>query len=152
MSGSRTAGPGLLSTEFSQNARQYLRAIESHTGFRLHPAQRAKLIDDLRVNSYSRLSSEAGRSHRRGFTQSVRDAQIAEWQKQTGQAWPTYAADVLNSDGVVLRRAGDLFDAHHVVENIYGGPHVWWNLTPARFPGAHQGGLHLDPIMNTLFP
>lgn len=149
---SANSSPGLLSSEFSQNVRQYVRTIESNTGYRLNPTQRAKLIDDLRSNSYSRLSSQAGRTHRRGFTQSVREAQIAEWQRQTGQAWPRYANDVLNAEGTVLRRVGDAFDAHHIIENIYGGPHDWWNLTPARFPGQHQGGIHLDPIMDTLFP
>ncbi len=149
---SADSSPGLLSSDFSRNVRQYVRTIESNTGYRLHPAQRSKLIDDLRSNSYSRLNSQAGRMHRRGFTESVREAQIAEWERQTGQAWPRYANDVLNAEKTVLRRAGDAFDAHHIIENIYGGPHQWWNLTPARFPGQHQGGIHLDPIMDALFP
>ncbi|MCO6454946.1 MAG: hypothetical protein J5I93_06570 [Pirellulaceae bacterium] len=146
------ANRGLLSSEFSQNVRTYLNTIENHTGFRLHPAQRARLIDDLRTNSYSRLTSEAGRQHRRGFTQTVRRNQIAEWERQTGQTWPRYAEDLVNENGTVLRRAGDPYDAHHVIESIYSGPHEWWNLTPARFPNQHQGGVHLESIMDVLFP
>jgi hypothetical protein len=141
----------LRGTQFSQNVRRYMDAIEQHTGFRLHPSQRARLADDLRTTNYSRLSSEAGRVHRRGFTQRVREAQIAEWERQTGQAWPRYTEDLLNAEGKVLRKAGDAYDAHHVIENIYGGPHEWWNLTPARFPDQHQGGIHLEAIMETLF-
>jgi hypothetical protein len=127
-------------------------AIEQHTGFRLHPAQRAELMKDLSTNSYTRLSSAAGAAHRRGFTTRVKNAQIAEWERQTGQAWPRYAQDLLNADGKLLRKAGDPFDAHHVIENVYGGPHRWWNLTPARFPDQHQGGIHLESIMDDLFP
>jgi predicted ribonuclease toxin of YeeF-YezG toxin-antitoxin module len=82
----------------------------------------------------------------------VKNAQIAEWERQTGQAWPRYAEDVLNAKGKVIAKKGQPYDAHHEIENIYGGPHEWWNLTPARFPDQHQGGLHLDPIMDILFP
>jgi predicted ribonuclease toxin of YeeF-YezG toxin-antitoxin module len=113
--------------------------------------QRTRLAENLRTNSYSRLSMEAGQAHRRLFTQRVKNAQIAEWERQTGQAWPRYSQDLVNAEGKVLRKAGDPFDAHHVIENIYGGPHEWWNLTPARFPDQHQGGLHLEAIMDTLF-
>lgn len=94
----------------------------------------------------------SGPPRRRLFTQRVKNAQIAEWERQTGQVWPRYAQDLVNVDGTILRRAGDPFDAHHVIENIYGGPHEWWNLTPARFLDQHQGGLHLEAIMDTLFP
>lgn len=142
----------LRGTQFSQNVRRYMDAIEQHTGFRLHPSQRARLADDLRTTNYSRLSPEAGRVHRRGFTQRVREAQIAEWERQTGQAWPRYTEEVYTKSGEVYKKIGDPYDAHHVIENIYGGPHEWWNLTPARFPGQHQSGLHLEEIMKTLFP
>jgi predicted ribonuclease toxin of YeeF-YezG toxin-antitoxin module len=142
---------GLVSTQFPQNARRYFRAIENKTGFRLHKSQRAKLIESLQEKSYSRLSTEASQKHRRGFTQTVRDAQIMEWERQTGQLWPQYAEDVLSADGRLIRRAGQRYDAHHIIENIYGGPHEWWNITPARFPSEHQGGIHVDSIMDTLF-
>jgi len=69
----------------------------------------------------------------------------------TGQKWPRYSEDLVNEKGRVLRRAGDPYDAHHVIENVYGGPHEWWNLTPARFPDQHQGGINTESIMKTLF-
>jgi len=114
---------GLRGTAFSQNVRSYIDAIERHTGFRLHSSQRTRLADNLRTNSYSRLSTEAGETHRRLFTQRVKNAQIAEWERQTGQAWPRYAQDLVNAEGKVLRKAGDPFDAHRV-----------WSLWCARFP------------------
>jgi hypothetical protein len=152
LAGTNAPNTGLRGTVFSQNVRSYIDAIERHTGFRLHSSQRTRLADNLRTNSYSRLSTEAGEAHRRLFTQRVKNAQIAEWERQTGQTWPRYAEDVLNAKGKVIAKKGQPYDAHHVIENIYGGPHEWWNLTPARFPDQHQGGLHLDTIMDTLFP
>lgn len=85
----------LLNSPFSRNALEYSRAIEAQTGLRIQATQRAALIDNLRMTSYSRLSAEAGRLHRMGFTQQVRAAQIAEWERQTGQVWPRYTQDVL---------------------------------------------------------
>lgn len=110
------------------------------------------MIDNLRTTRYSRLGTEAGEVHRRGFTATVRRNQIAEWERMTGQTWPRYTEDLVNESGTVLRKAGSPYDAHHVIENIYGGPHQWWNLTPARFPDQHQGGIHLEEIMNIIFP
>lgn len=37
---------------------------------------------------------------------------------------------------------GDPYDAHHIIEQNYGGPHEWWNMHPARAPDQHQGGIH----------
>jgi hypothetical protein len=68
------------------------------------------------------------------------------------QPAPPCEKDLVNAEGKVLRKAGDPFDAHHVIENIYGEPHKWWNRPPGRFPDQHQGGLHLDAIMDTQFP
>jgi len=82
----------------------------------------------------------------------VRKSQIGEWETQTGQAWPKHTEDVFNTKGKRIAKEGQLYDAHHVIENVYGGPHEWWNLTPARFPDQHQGGIHVEEIMKTLFP
>jgi hypothetical protein len=143
---------GLRGTDFTQKVRLYIDAIERHTGFRLHSSQRMRLADKLRTNSYQRLSTEAGEAHRRLFTQRMKNSQIAQWEQHTGQKWPRYLKDVRNAKGKVIAKKGQPYDAHHVIENIYGGPHEWWNLTPARFPDQHQGSLHLNPIMDILFP
>ena len=68
---------------------------------------------------------------------------IKEWEKQTGQKWPTYTEDVISEKtGRVIRRKGDKYDAHHIIENNIGGEHEWWNIHPARFPDEHQAGIH----------
>ncbi|WP_157210793.1 RHS repeat-associated core domain-containing protein [Verrucomicrobium spinosum] len=138
----------LLSSQFSRNALEYLRVIEKHTGFRIPEVQRIQLAADLSITKYTRLTPQAGRLHRAKFTKTLKDSQIAEWERQTGQVWPKYQAGSTPRG----RNPGDYFDAHHIIENVYGGPHEWWNLTPARFPSAHQSGLHLEDVMETLFP
>lgn len=149
-----TTGQGLRGTAFSQEVRAYIHAIERHTGFRLHPLQRKALIENLRKNSYGRLPPGAGSDYRaKNFTTAAKNAQIAEWERQTGQVWPRYTRDVRSPrTGWPSRKIGDLYDAHHIIENAYWGPHEWWNLTPARFPDQHQRGLHLEEIVKKLFP
>lgn len=41
-----------------------------------------------------------------------------------------------------FKEKGELYDAHHIIENSYGGEHKWWNIHPAKFPDEHQGGIH----------
>ncbi len=47
------------------------------------------------------------------------------------------------------------FDAHHIVENKYGGPNEWWTLQPARggkgMQNQHQGGMHKTDLSKNLF-
>jgi hypothetical protein len=138
---------GLVHSGFSKDVLEYLRAIENHTGHRISSVQRQHLANSLRGKKYSRLSRDRGRMHRQQFDR-VKDLEIAEWERQTGQTWPRYhAGNVPNG-----REVGGYYDAHHIIENIYEGPHIWWNLTPSQFPVQHQRGLHRDPIMDRLFP
>jgi hypothetical protein len=133
---------GLLDTQLARDSRRYLQDIQQQTGMAVHPAQRAQLADHLRANSHSRLTTAAGETHRSGFSR-VKDNLITQWEQQTGQVWPRYTQQVTSArTGRVLREVGDPYDAHHIIENVYEGPHTWWNLHPAEFPGAHQGGIH----------
>ena len=34
------------------------------------------------------------------------------------------------------------YDAHHVIENKFGGKAEWWNITPAMRGVEHQGGIN----------
>jgi hypothetical protein len=128
-------------TGLSRDARRYLLDIERSTGAAVPPAQRAQLAEALRGRKFEKLTAQAAREHRAAFSK-VKSDLIAEWEQQTRQQWPRYGADVVNDRGVVLRRAGQPFDAHHVIESGYGGPNEWWNIHPAEFPGGHQGGVH----------
>ncbi|MFJ4374674.1 LysM peptidoglycan-binding domain-containing protein [Pseudomonas japonica] len=128
-------------TQLSSRSRAYVRDIEAQTGTPLTDVQRNLLADDLRTNEYSRLSSVEAKKHRSEFNR-VKNELVSEWESNTGKVWPTYAEPVLSKSGTVLRRAGQPYDAHHVIEASYGGPNTWWNIHPARFPDQHQGGIH----------
>jgi hypothetical protein len=39
-------------------------------------------------------------------------------------------------------KKGAPYDAYHIIENVYGGPHEWWNIHPASNPIEHQVGIH----------
>lgn len=34
------------------------------------------------------------------------------------------------------------YDAHHIIENKYGGDNEWWNIHPAAKPQEHQRLIH----------
>ncbi len=55
---------------------------------------------------------------------------------------PLYDKDIFDKSGSILRKKGDPYDAHHIIEQNYGGPHEWWNMHPARAPDIHKGGIH----------
>ncbi len=55
---------------------------------------------------------------------------------------PTYIEDAYGPNGNLRKRKGQLYDLHHLIEQNYGGPHVWWNAQPASFPDQHQLGIH----------
>ena len=80
--------------------------------------------------------------HRNEFNK-IKSNLIEEWERNTGQKWPTYTEDVISPNtGKVVRKAGDKYDAHHVIENSFGGENEWWNIHPAKFPNEHQSGIH----------
>ncbi len=129
-------------TELQKDALAYARDIEAQTGAKLHPKQVKRLAQELREHKFERLSPAATKKHRRAFRKEVKDQLIKQWESETGQEWPRYSHDVHNSEGVVIRKKGQYYDAHHVIENSYGGPHEWWNIHPAAFPDEHQLGIH----------
>ncbi|MFU2164680.1 hypothetical protein ACMZ6Z_07815 [Streptococcus pluranimalium] len=105
----------------------------------------------LSATSGTELSPVETSKHRAKFNE-VKDNLISEWEQYTGQEWPTYTEDVLGKNGKIVRRAGDKYDAHHIIENSFGGQHEWWNIHPAKFPNEHQAGIHGgDSISRNLF-
>ncbi len=41
-----------------------------------------------------------------------------------------------------VRKKGDKYDAHHIIENSFEGEHEWGNIYPSKFPNEHQSGIH----------
>ncbi|WEY47679.1 hypothetical protein P3T51_08930 [Weissella confusa] len=119
----------------------YLTDVEKQTGIQLGSEQRTLLQQEIKNNNFQKLSPEATMARRNDF-ELKKTGIISEWEKHTGQEWPKYTEDVVNADGLVIRKAGQNYDAHHLIENTYGGPNEWYNVTPAAFPDGHQGGIH----------
>ena len=130
-------GDKIDKTRFSE----YIDEIEKITKREI-PAQQKELLDHaLKENDYFKLDKTAKETVLKEYRK-LRAELIQEWEKNTGNKWPRYVEDVLNESGAVIRKAGDYYDAHHIIEVSVGGPNKWWNLTPAKFPGEHQNGIH----------
>jgi len=121
--------------------RKYINHLQEITNRKLHPKQIEELKNALRGKKYEKLSPAETIKKRKEFNK-VKDKLIKEWEEKTGQDWPTYSEDIINKDGKIIRKKGDKYDAHHVIENNYGGNDEWWNMHPAKFPDEHQGGIH----------
>lgn len=127
---------------------EYLKQIEDITNRDINKNQKELIDKAIKENDYFKLSTKEIAKHRQEFER-VRKTLIGDWEKNTGENWPTYPKNVLNDAGYVIRRAGQPFDAHHVIENSVKGPHEWWNIFPTRFPNEHQGGIHAAESLAT---
>lgn len=136
----------------SDTIKKYVRDIEGRTGRELPKNQIDNLKAALRNKEYSKMSPIETAKHRAKFD-SVKNKVIKEWERNTGQKWPVYNENVISGKtGKVIRKKGDKYDAHHIIENTFGGEHEWWNMHPAKFPNEHQAGIHgAGSPANTLF-
>ncbi len=132
-----TVRSGLLPTELSRAVRRYGSEVQQITGYRLLGTQSNQIKNALQTADYSQpLSASAKAAHRAKFN-SAKGGLIREWEINTGQTWPTYGSNAPNG-----RTPGAKWDAHELIPNQNGGPIEWWNISPARFPDQHQGGIH----------
>ena len=53
-----------------------------------------------------------------------------QWEKENNRAWPKYDHDVYSSNGKLIRKKGDDYDAHHIKPLGMGGENVASNITP----------------------
>lgn len=96
----------------------------------------------MEKNKYSKLSKDEIKAARISFNNN-KNSLIEEWEKNTGQTWPTYSEDIISEKtGQIYIHKGDKYDAHHLIELSYGGEETWWNIHPAKRPSEHQGGIH----------
>ncbi|WP_345911015.1 T7SS effector LXG polymorphic toxin [Bacillus altitudinis] len=133
---------GTRNSEKIHGVKDYIKDVESITGRKIPDNQRTLLKKELKENDYSnKLPREDVMKHRQDF-QRKKDGLIDEWEKNTGQKWPTYSEPVLSKRGRVYIQKGDRYDAHHVIKNEHGGPNEWYNIHPAKRPDEHQSGIH----------
>ncbi|WP_281292956.1 HNH endonuclease [Bacillus marasmi] len=108
---------------------------------KLYKTQIEKLKDALRENIYEKMTPLETLKHRNKFN-SVKNKLIKEWEENTGQTWPRYTKEIYDKKGRLARDIGQPYDAHHIIDNNFGGPREWWNIHPAKFPDEHQAGIH----------
>ncbi|WP_061808726.1 ribonuclease YeeF family protein [Rossellomorea vietnamensis] len=133
-------------------AKDYIRDVEAKTGLKLHKSQINNIKSTLRENVYNKMTPLETLKHRNKFN-SLKNKLINEWEEETGQVWPRYTEEIYDRKGRLLRDIGQPYDAHHIIENNFGGPHEWWNIHPAKFPDEHQAGIHgKGSPSNKLFP
>ena len=121
--------------------KEYVKDVKLNTNRNIPNNQIEELKNALRLRECEKLSPVEVAKHRAEFNR-LKNSLIDEWELKTGQTWPTYLEDVIGKNGNVVRKAGSKYDAHHIIENSYGGNNEWWNIHPARFPNEHQAGIH----------
>ncbi|MGG0334910.1 T7SS effector LXG polymorphic toxin [Priestia aryabhattai] len=120
----------------------YLKDVESKTRLKVHKIQVEFLKESLRNNKFEKLTPKETAKHRSRFTTSLKNKLIEEWEEKTNQKWPRYTEEVYDQTGEIARHIGQPYDAHHLIENNFSGPHEWWNIHPAKYPDEHQQGIH----------
>ena len=79
---------------------------------------------------------------------------IREWEQNTGREWPKYKEDVVNENGIVIRKEGQPYDAHHILPLCIGGKNEASNITPLHADvhydskGVHALGSPFDRLKN----
>ena len=124
-----------------KNLTTYLGEIEGITKRKITKKQRELVIDYIRSNQFFKVKISKERIQKKEFNEN-RTRLREEWEKETKQKWPQYDNDVYDGKGKIVRKKGQYYDAHHIVEISFGGADVWYNLFPARYPDEHQNGIH----------
>lgn len=129
---------------------QYIKEVEKITSRDIPPNQMEHLQKALRENKFTKLSPEDTKPYKIEFN-NLRDKLITDWEKNNGFKWPVYTEDIYYK-GEVVKKAGQRFDVHHLIESCFGGPNEWWNIHPAAFPYEHQLGIHgINSLANLVF-
>lgn len=53
-----------------------------------------------------------------------------QWEEKNGMEWPKYDHDIYSSNGKLIRKAGQDYDAHHILPLSMGGKNEVSNITP----------------------
>ena len=90
--------------------------------------------------SFEKISPDECVTKRNEFNQGKSEL-ISQWEKENRTEWPRYKEDVFNENGNKIRRAGDLYDCHHIQPLTHGGKNEAGNVTPmhALEHYDHQG-------------
>lgn len=53
-----------------------------------------------------------------------------QWEEKHGQSWPKYGEYIYSKNGILIRKPGDPYDAHHIKPLCLGGKNEVNNITP----------------------
>jgi hypothetical protein len=131
----------IISSNFSKLTKQYARDMETRSGIKITDQQRLTLKNELQSKKFEKLLPERYAEHRKIYTDKKAEQIRSDWEKNTGQKWPTYLENGYKKNGGTLYEVGDPYQIHHIIHQSHGGPHKWWNVHPVPQSG-HQGGIH----------
>ncbi|WP_374148821.1 hypothetical protein [Priestia megaterium] len=126
----------------TKGTRVMYNAMVLYQMLKVHKIRVEFLKESLRNNKFEKLTPKETAKHRSRFTTSLKNKLIEEWEEKTNQKWPRYTEEVYDQTGEIARHIGQPYDAHHLIENNFSGPHEWWNIHPAKYPDEHQQGIH----------
>ncbi len=78
---------------------------------------------------WTKITSEQNDVMRTEFKK-LKPTLIGEWETANNLKWPRYETDIYTDSGKLLRKAGDLYDAHHIKPLEFGGLNTFENITP----------------------
>lgn len=85
--------------------------------------------DEIVSANFVKCSAEET-AYKREMFGDMKDSLIKQWEEVHGQTWPTYSQDIYSSNGHLIRRCGDRYDAHHLQPLSQGGQNEVGNITP----------------------
>jgi predicted ribonuclease toxin of YeeF-YezG toxin-antitoxin module len=138
-----------ITQTLKENLPVYLSQIESFTNITISNHQKNKILEYIENNQIKKLDSDETKTHRNEFTPELRNKLKKDWELNTGCEWPRYQ-DNLYVNKKIYRKKNSSYDAHHIIENTYGGPHEWWNLHPASFD-QHQNIHKIGNVAHKIF-
>jgi hypothetical protein len=86
-------------------------------------------IEKAMKADFRKCSSEENRIAREEFND-LRSDLRDQWAEKNGIEWPLHKENVYNDKGILIKRAGDKYDAHHIQPLAMGGKNEVDNITP----------------------
>lgn len=115
---------------------EYLADVKKFSAYELSSESQKKLEEYIKTNEIKKQPPAETIKKRVEFDRKKKKL-IEQWEIENGKKWPRYEKDEVDEKGNVIRKAGDLYDAHHIIELSYGGPNESWNITPMKY-SDHQ--------------
>ncbi len=81
------------------------------------------------ANDLKRRTPEENQRMREDFDDKKADLR-KQWEQKHGEPWPRHTEDVYLPNGILIRRKGDRYDAHHIHPLSLGGKNEVENITP----------------------